>query len=221
MAIWVERANRLRLAGLGLTQHVWSTDWLQWFEAVQDKGNELQAEAMDAGQTFFEAHALIKPLALKPICQAVGAVDLVVTVGQHWFDVLVQAGRDKRQALRKSADKSKNGQADGKAVISQKRSAGPKGAMKPAVKSSAKTDSQTKLTSTRKSQKPKTDQAQKKVASAKGGVRESGQQAQKGAASQSAAKRSASKGAAASGRRAASRSTRNAAKPSSSSKKSK
>lgn len=220
MAVWVQKVNRLRLAGMGLTQHVWLTDWSTWLDAVQERRDQFQTDAQEVGQTFFDAHAMIKPFAIKPICQAVGAVDLAWGAGHRWFDDMVKVGRlfrENSQARESGKAVSQAGAQKGRAKAAKKASSssgskvkassGSRVKSKTRVKSSAKpaasrkAGDQKKTATTRKApRKPAKKKVaadskvvSEKTASDKTGGSKSSQKSHKRASSAKAAGRSASR----------------------------
>lgn len=165
MVLLVQKMNRLRLAGMGLTQIVWSADWMRWAEGVQTKREQVQAEAMEAGKTFFAAHAIPRSFAFRPLYQAVGAVDLVWGAGRKLFDELVCEGVSAQQVSGAGEPRQKRANGQSK-TPSRKRKAVAKGKKVIKSKVTAKSEAATKkkVSVARKSVKPKAVSQGKKVA---------------------------------------------------------
>lgn len=165
MVLLVQRMNRLRLAGMGLTQIVWSADWAQWVEGVQTKREQVQAEAMEAGKTFFVAHAIPRSFAFRPLYQAVGAVDLVWGAGRKLFDELVCEGASAQQASGAAESRQKRANAQGKKPGRKRKAvAKSKKVIKSKVTAKSEAATKKKVSVARKSVKQKAVSRGKKVA---------------------------------------------------------
>jgi hypothetical protein len=92
MAIWMQKANRIRLASMGLTQQIWSADWAEWLTALQRKRGEFQSEALAVGEHIVSESSLLKPFGMQSVYQVVGTVDLIWISGRDLFDDMLATG---------------------------------------------------------------------------------------------------------------------------------